>query len=94
MKIHLSPASAIPIEGKFGQAKIAYGFNKIRARLSSTSASWIAAIALVLNLVKLARQAFAYPIFLLKEIFENIVHWFLKMQLFYKYEKDTALLSF
>jgi hypothetical protein len=43
--------------GKFGQAKLAYGMNLIRARLKSTSESWIACIALVLNLVRLTRQA-------------------------------------
>ncbi|MCX6278369.1 MAG: transposase, partial [Bacteroidetes bacterium] len=42
-----------PIEGKFGQAKTAYGLNRIKARLSQTSESWIATIILVLNLVKL-----------------------------------------
>lgn len=52
--IHLSPGERNPIEGKFGQAKTAYGLNRIRARLSGTSESWIASIILVLNLVKLA----------------------------------------
>jgi hypothetical protein len=63
VKVHLSPGERNPIEGKFGQAKVAFGMNKIRAKLSSTSASWIAAIALVLNLVKLTRQALVYLIF-------------------------------
>ena len=52
--IHLSPGERNPIEGKFGQAKTAYGLNRIKARLSGTSESWIASIILVLNLVKLA----------------------------------------
>jgi hypothetical protein len=52
--IHLSPGERNPIEGKFGQAKNAYGLNRIRARLKGTSETWIASIILVLNLVKLA----------------------------------------
>ena len=66
VKIHLSPGERNPIEGKFGQAKVAYGLNKVRAKLPSTSTSWIAAIALVLNLVKLTRQALVSLIFFLK----------------------------
>jgi hypothetical protein len=42
------------VEGKFGQAKTAYGLDRIRARLRETSQSWIAGIILELNLVKLA----------------------------------------
>jgi IS5 family transposase len=68
VKVHLSPGERNPIEGKFGQAKVAYGLNKIRAKLSSTSTSWIAAIALVLNLVKLMRQALVCLIFSIKNI--------------------------
>ena len=37
------------IEGKFGQAKNAYGLDRIPARLKATSGSWIAAIFLVMN---------------------------------------------
>jgi transposase, IS5 family len=54
---HVSPGERNPIEGKFGQAKNAYGMNRIKARLKDTSQSWIASIILVLNLVKLAGQA-------------------------------------
>jgi hypothetical protein len=50
---HVRPGERNPIEGKFGQAKTAYGMNRIKARLSQTSQSWIATIVLVLNLVKL-----------------------------------------
>ena len=49
-----------PIEGKFGQAKTAYGLNRIKARLSNTSLSWIATIMMVLNLVKLTGQVLYY----------------------------------
>ena len=54
---HIRPGERNPIEGKFGQAKIKYGLNRIRARLKETSQSWIASIFLVLNLVKLAGEA-------------------------------------
>jgi len=51
---HVRPGERNPIEGKFGQAKTSYGMNRIKARLATTSESWIATIILVLNLVKLA----------------------------------------
>ena len=58
MKVeHVRPGERNPIEGKFGQAKVSYGMNRIKARLKITSQSWIASIVLVLNLVKLAGQA-------------------------------------
>lgn len=44
------------IEGKFGQAKNGYSLNHIRARLSSTSMSWIAAIIFVMNLIRYTRD--------------------------------------
>lgn len=50
----VSPGERNPIEGKIGQGKLAYGLGRIKAKLSSTSESWIASIVLVLNLVKLA----------------------------------------
>ena len=53
---HVRPGERNPIEGKFGQAKTAYGLNRIKARLQQTSESWIATIVLVLNLVKLAGE--------------------------------------
>jgi hypothetical protein len=53
---HVRPGERNPIEGKFGQAKTAYGMNRIKARLQQTSESWIATIILVLNLVKLTGQ--------------------------------------
>lgn len=51
---HVRPGERNPIEGKFGQAKTAYGLDRIRARLMQTSESMIASVILVLNLVKLA----------------------------------------
>jgi len=41
---HVRPGERNPIEGVFGQGKTAYGMNRIKARLTSTSGSWIAAI--------------------------------------------------
>ena len=76
---HVRPGQRNPIEGKFGQAKNAYGMNRIRARLRDTSQSWIASIIMVLNLVKLAGEV---PLCLLSfsaweklicEIFEKIL---------------------
>jgi transposase, IS5 family len=63
LSIQVSPGERNPIEGKFGQAKTSYGMNRIKARLANTSASWIASIILVLNLVKLAGLS-AYCLFL------------------------------
>ena len=54
-KIHVSPGERNPIEGKFGQAKRAYGLDKIKARLQQTSQTWIAMILLTVNLVRLTR---------------------------------------
>jgi len=54
IKEYVRPGERNPIEGKFGQAKTAYGLGCIKARLKDTSQSWIASIILVLNLVKLA----------------------------------------
>ena len=61
MSIHLSPGERNPIEGKFGQAKTAYGLDCIKARLKGTSESWIATILLMLNLVKLTGVALLNP---------------------------------
>jgi hypothetical protein len=63
---HVRPGERNPIEGKFGQAKTAYGMNRIKARLQQTSESWIATIILVLNLVKLAGEV---PLYVTLKIF-------------------------
>ena len=44
------------IEGKFGQAKQAYGLNSIKAKLSNTPHIWIGAIIFITNLIKLAEN--------------------------------------
>ncbi len=54
---HVRLGERNPIEGKFGQAKSAYGLNRIKARLDITSESWIASIFMVLNLIKIIGRA-------------------------------------
>lgn len=44
------------IEGKFGEGKNSLGMNKIRAKIASTSESWISALFLVMNLNALLRK--------------------------------------
>lgn len=66
---HVRPGERNPIEGKFGQAKVAYGLDNIKAKLKTTSESWIAAIALVLNLVNMARLASLYLLFQIVKLF-------------------------
>lgn len=46
----------IPIEGKFGQGKRAYGLNLIQAKTARTSEAWINSIFLVMNLLVLLRH--------------------------------------
>lgn len=64
---HVSPGERNPVEGKFGQGKLGYGLDCIKAKLQDTSESWIACIALVLNLVRLAGKA---PLSLYRRILE------------------------
>lgn len=73
MPIHIRPGQRNPIEGKFGQAKTAYGMNRIKARLQQTSESWIATIILVLNLVKLTGQV---PYWTIAAILTYSAKWF------------------
>jgi transposase, IS5 family len=70
----VSPGERNPVEGKFGQAKTAYGLDRIKARLSNTSESWVASIILVLNLVHLAEVALLWKIVkVLKLIFKEFL---------------------
>ena len=74
---HVRPGERNPIEGVFGRAKSAYGMNRIKARLARTSASWIASILMVLNLVKLT--GLMYPaIMLAVRTFSALVRALLK----------------
>jgi IS5 family transposase len=70
--IHVSPGERNPIEGLFGQAKTAYGLNRVKARLAQTSESWIASIILVLNLVKLTGQV---PLSFIRSIITYSARW-------------------
>lgn len=69
--VHLSPGERNPIQGKFGQAKIAYGLDNIKAKLKATSESCIATIALVLNLVRMTRQALLCLLYQLIKFFKK-----------------------
>ena len=76
-RVEFRPGERNPIEGKFGQAKVRYGMDCIRARLKDTSESWVAMILVVMNLVRLAQRA---PYFwlrsnlsLMKEIVDKII---------------------
>ena len=69
LSIPVRPGERNPIEGKFGQAKTAYGMNRIKARLRATSESWIASIVLVLNLINIIGEA---PLSLLCKLIERI----------------------
>ncbi len=74
--VHLRPGERNPIEGKFGQAKIAYGLDNIKAKLKETSQSWIASIALVLNLVRLTRRALLSLIYKYYQILLGLIENF------------------
>src|SRR5690606_30366736 len=75
----VSPGERNPIEGKFGQAKTAYGLDRIKARLAQTSESWIASIILVLNLVNLAERVRCWVKARIKNQIENLFRaWSLK----------------
>jgi hypothetical protein len=56
-RVAYDPGDRKPIEGKFGQAKVRYGMDRIRARLKDTSESWVAMILVVMNLVRMVREA-------------------------------------
>ena len=68
---HKARGKKSDFEGKFGQAKVAYGMNRIKARLADTSESWIASIVLVLNLIKLIGRA---PLSLLIKLYEKHIN--------------------
>ncbi len=73
----VSPGERNPVEGKFGQAKTAYGLDRIKARLSNTSESWVASIILVLNLVHLAEVALLWKLVRwIKIVFKKVLGFF------------------
>ena len=52
---HNDYCQRIPIEGKFGQGKSAYGLDKIKAKTAKTSFAWINSIFFVMNLLVLIK---------------------------------------
>ncbi len=46
------------VEGKFGQGKNGYELNEIKAKYANTSASWIAAVYFVMNILVFAGSSF------------------------------------
>lgn len=73
------------VDGKFGQAKRGYGMNNIKARLASTSVSWIQAIIFVMNLTKLLQVAEKYLGF-----FVPILNWLRKSKKYIGNKKAPA----
>ncbi|HET9570205.1 MAG TPA: hypothetical protein VFP20_02195, partial [Bacteroidales bacterium] len=53
-----------------GQGKNGYNLNQIRAKLSSTSMSWIAAIIFVMNIIRYTRD---FPGSILKWLYANVM---------------------
>lgn len=88
VEAHVSPGERNPIEGKFGQAKTAYGLNRIKARLSQTSESWIASIILVLNLVKITGQV---PFLFIQTVFTYSVKAMLQIRLLHRRDWEVFL---
>lgn len=94
---HVRPGERNPIEGKFGQAKTRYGMNRIKARLSQTSESWIATIILVLNLVKLAGEvplvllirSATFPARLFVNLYQNLIFGIKFLKILF-YPKENA----
>jgi hypothetical protein len=85
----VSPGERNPIEGKFGQAKNAYGLDKVKARLANTSESWVASIILVLNLVNLAELVRYYLKFIYSKILIIYEEYFFRMN-FANISKNNA----
>jgi hypothetical protein len=76
------------VEGKFGQGKNGYNLNKVRARTSKTSESWIAAIFFVMNLIKFSKEfLFSFlkevqlTLFLVQNIFSRYQHGFVLLKI-------------
>jgi hypothetical protein len=76
-RVEYDPGDRNPIEGKFSQAKVRYGLDRIKARLKDTSESLVAMILVVMNLVGLAKEApyfwFRLAVHRLEEIFLNMI---------------------
>ena len=48
-RVKYDPGDRNPIERKFGQAKVSYGMDRIKARLKDTSESWVAMSLVVME---------------------------------------------
>jgi hypothetical protein len=81
-RVKLNPGALNRIEGKFGQAKVRYGIDRIRARLKDISEAWDAMILVVMNLVRMAREA---PYFWLRSVVRHMCDFLQKIIL----EKHT-----
>ena len=98
---HIRPGERNPIEGKFGQAKTAYGMNRIKARLQQTSESWIATIIMVLNLVKLTGQVpyclamkiLTYSAWCLNMLNQESQKWIHQMEKYFDLKERVYLFS-
>ena len=75
------------VEGKFGQGKNGYNLNKVRARTSKTSESWIAAIFFVMNLIRFGKE------FLFSFLKEVQLTFFLVQNIFIWHQKGFILLK-
>lgn len=84
--IPVRPGERNPIEGKFGQAKTAYGMNRVKARLRQTSESWIASIVLVLNLINLIGKASL-------SLICKLIEWIKSLNLLPEFSKNRFALT-
>ena len=75
------------IEGKFGQGKVKYNLNKIMAKISDTTESWIASIFFVMNILKLSKDFLC--LFLIR--LTNVL--FQKKQSYFQYSNLTMTSS-
>jgi hypothetical protein len=75
------------IEGKFGQGKVKYNLNKIMAKISDTTESWIAGIFFVMNILKLRKDFLC--LFLIR--LTNVL--FQKKQSYFQYSNLTMTSS-
>jgi len=79
----------IPIEGKFGQGKSAYGLNKIQAKTAKTSFAWINSIFFIMNLLILAKLFYLPAI--QQRLLELVRALLRKVSLIQKRENDELL---
>jgi IS5 family transposase len=75
------------VEGKFGQGKNGYNLNKVRARTSRTSESWIAAIFFVMNLIRFSKE------FLFSFLKEALSSLFSVPDIFNRYQNELIFVK-